>query len=276
MRRLLPLAALFLASSAAAQTFGPATFYAPADWPALERIAQQVPAFSGFTVSEQQGKGVVLPTLTDPKQETALRAALNADPYWQKRLAGWNMGQGVIRMKTPVSRLLDVARRVKQERPSATLRIDTAFGKVRLNAPAAYTRELAAKLRTGDLLVDNSWKPLPKFSYDVQPRQVSLKFVGDDPRHAIPDLRVTVKNLGDGPAGLALYCGTLPVHVITEKGEATPPVNLFCPDILDVRLLQVGETRTFSSFSFSNLKKLRPGRYAWLVGKEKFPFVLTK
>lgn len=279
MRHLLPLASLFLACGAAAQV-GTATYYPPTEWPALERIAQKVPAFAGFTVSQQQGTFVVLPALTDPSQETALRSTLNADPYWKKQLTGWSMGQGAVRMKTPIGRLLEVARKVQKERPNATLRIDTAFGKVRLNAPDAFTRTLAAKLGVVGLLVNNEWKPPLTVSYDVQPRVVSLKSVGDDDLHAIPALRVTVTNMDDEVAELPLYCSTLPVRIVTARGEGTPSNSLACPDILQTRLIQPGETINFDTFSFSKVKKLKPGRYAWILQLEprarNFPFTLTK
>ena len=109
MHRLLPLLTLGLLASAQA-----ATSFGPADWPALDRIAQKVPAFAGFTTGEENGKGVVRLALTDKGQEKALRSALKADPQWNKRLKGWNIGAGVVKMKTPVSRLLEVARLVKR------------------------------------------------------------------------------------------------------------------------------------------------------------------
>lgn len=117
---------------------------------------------------------------------------------------------------------------------------------------------------------------VPTLKYDVQPRVVSLKFVGSDPLHAIPTLRVIVTNKGNKAVEIALYCGTLPVRVVSEAGKATPSNSIGCPDILQTRLIQPGQTVKFDSFSFSNVKKLKPGHYVWIIGKEKFPFTLTK
>ncbi|WP_261664632.1 hypothetical protein [Deinococcus sp. Marseille-Q6407] len=221
--------------------------------------------------------------LTDKGQENALRSALKADPEWNKRLKGWNLGAGVVSMKTPVSRLLEVARRVKRERPNATLRIDTAFGRVRLSAPAAYTRELAAKLKTGDLLVNNEWTPPLTVSYDVQPRTVSLSRVPkNDPFHAVPGLKVLVKNTGKEVVQFNYGCGgNVPVGVVTARGEQTPRLSgIGCTTEARWRLIQPGETVTFPSFSWNDVRKLKPGYYAWVVQIEpsfkSFAFRLTK
>lgn len=276
MRRLLPLASLFLACGAAAQV-GTATYYPPTEWPALEQIAQKVPAFAGFTVSQQQGKFVVLPALTDPRQETALRSALNADPYWKKRLTGWSMGQGIIRMKTPVSRLLEVVRDVQKERPNATLRIDTAFGKVRLNAPDAFTRTLAAKLGVVGLLVNNEWKPPLTVSYDVQPRTVKLSQLEKKPVfRALPELRILITNTGDEVVAVGSASCNRRVTVVTATGQQTPPLINGCTQEAGSTLVRPGETFTLTASPWNDLRKLTPGRYAWVYEGQKFPFEVVK
>jgi len=276
MHRFFPLLTLTLLATASAQT---TASFVPADWPALERIARKVPAFAGFTWGEQHGKQVLRLALTDPRQENALRSALKNDPYWTQRAAKWNLGTGAVSMQTPVSHLLEVGRQVQKERPNATLRIDTAFGKVRLNAPAEFTRLLAAKVRVGSLLVNDDWRPPLTVSYDVQPRTVSLGRIPKVDRFAtVGKLRVTVRNTGLRVVEFGYGCGgNLPVGVVTASGGKVPEIGgIACTQEARFRLIQPGETVTFPSFSWNDLRKLKPGKYAWFYDSKKFPFTLTR
>lgn len=278
MRRLLPLMALSLSCVSAQLAYTSPTWFAPPDWPALERILRQTPAFAGFSVVERGQERVTVLALTDARQEGAVRRALNADPEWRARLQTWQVQTGSVTMKTPLPRLLEVARQVQAEHPHATLRLDTELGRVRLVAPAPLIRQLAARLGAGDLLVAPDWLPPLTVQYDVQPRVVRLSQLPINASFkAVPDLRVLVKNTGEHPIVFPYGCGgSAPVGVVTASGQETPTRRIACTMELRTRLIQPGETVTFPSFPWNKLNTLQPGQYAWVYGKEQFPFTLTK
>lgn len=280
MNRSLPLVVLATLGAAQAQTLHWGTVFKPDQWPALERVARQVPTFAGFSYRYEGENAVILPALTDPAQEEPLRAVLAADPVWSKQLEAWKSPpRGSLQSRTPVSKLLELAHQVKRVRPQATVRIDTTLGRVTVVAEPAHVRELAQQVGGSQLLVPSNWRPPLTVSYDVQPRRVSRVSLSTQRPFSKPsDLRVLVKNTGPEAVLFNYGCGgSLPVRVVTVEGQETPRIpNMGCTAELRERVIQPGEVVTFPSFTWNDLTKLVPGQYAWKYGELTFPFTLTR
>jgi len=272
LRRLLSvsLVGVLLAPGASAEKgYGPS--YAPAEWPVLLRIAEQAPAFAGFTF-----RNGLVPALTDVTQAERVRALLKTDPHWQK----YNISPGeAVRAQYSLVDLVRAAQAVKKVRPQTTVRVDTVLNRVVLNTSVAETARLARAAGMPELVISQHERP--RFRAEVTPATLNRATIaavqtlpfGED------RLKVTLTNTLNRPALLAYGCGgSLPVRALTVGGKLLPnadqPIN--CTDVLLHTVFQPGESRTFPSFSLSELGTLKPGPYLWQIVEleQEVPFTI--
>ncbi|MPY67494.1 hypothetical protein F8S09_12500 [Deinococcus sp. SDU3-2] len=245
--------------------------YAPAEWPALLRIAEQLPAFAGLTFRD----GLV-PALTDVTQAERVRARLKTDPYWRKYSV--DLAEAV-KAQYSLADLVRAAQAVKRVRPQTTVRVDTALNRVVVNTSVTETARLARAVGVPDLVISRHERP--QFRAEVTAK--TLTPAGITALKTTPfgenRLNVTLTNPLNRPALLAHGCGgSLPVRVLTLRGERLPDAEqpIICTDVLLRTVFQPGESRTFPSFSLSELSRLKPGPYLWQVAEtgERVPWTL--
>ncbi|WP_104990155.1 hypothetical protein [Deinococcus sp. NW-56] len=275
---LLLAASALLVGSAGAQS-AQTDELTPTQWPELERATRAVPGFAGLAYVWVDGGKYLVPALTDVNQEEKARGFLRGDRFWKTR---FQPGVGVSRGYHPARfsgvQLVQAAQVLKKHSPNLTVRINTSRNRVVVYAPPP-TVQRAAKAAGVSERVQSAYEQPPKVVFDVQPRVFSLGAIRATPLKLgrRPDISVRVTNPTGTPVIFHPKCGAVIVHVTRPDGSPVPPAQgAVCADVLEVMLLQPGQTITLPASPHSDLAALPPGEYRWVVGESTFPFTLTR
>lgn len=270
-------AAALLAGSGAAQS-ARTDELTPPQWPELERTARAVPGFAGLAYVWVDGEKYLVPALTNVNQEKKARAFLRGDRFWKTL---FQFGRGVSRGHHPARfsgvQLVQAAHLLKQRHPNLTVRINTSRNRVVVYAPPPTVQKAAKAAGVSERVQSAHESPL-KVVFDVQPRVLSLGAIRTAPPKLgrRPDISVRVTNPTGAPVIFHPKCGATIIHVTRPGGSPVPPAQgAVCADVMEVILLQPGQTITLPASPHSNLAALPPGPYRWLVGETVIPFTLT-
>lgn len=280
IRRIFPFLATcaLLAASAAAQS-AQTDELTPAQWPELERAARAVPGFAGLAYVWVDGGKYLVPALTHVNLEQKARTFLRGDKFWNTL---FQPGVGVNRGHHPARfsgvQLVQAAQVLKKSHPNLTVRINTSRNRVVVYAPPLTVQRAAKAAGVGER-VQSAYEQPSKVVFDVQPRVLGLGAIRAVPLKLgqRPDISVRVTNPTGAPVIFHPKCGAVIVHVTRSDGSPVPPApGAVCADLLEVMLLQPGQTITLPASPHSNLAALPPGQYRWVVGESTFPLTLTR
>lgn len=295
MRRL-PLACVLIATlgTASAQSLPlewPIRKFGPEEWPALERIARQVPVFAGLTegagtAEGNAGKPQLRLALIDVRQEQKVREVLAADPFWRDWVA--QLAPGSVRHRYPMMELLRAARLIQKASPATGVWVESAMNRVTVDTGGLV---VARTLGLSPTPVSTGASEVLKNQdrqyahYDVQPRLVRQSELGSDRFRMVPGMRVLVTNPLTRPLLFGFGCGgNIPVLVKDAEGQPArypnpqngPHPAIACTAELRTRVIAPGKTVEFPTFSWIDVSRLAPGDYFWSPegADQRIPFQL--
>ena len=117
----------------------------------------------------------------------------------------------------------------------------------------------------------------PTVKYDVQPRVVKLsQLEKNSALRALPSLRILITNTGSQSISVGSASCNRMVRVVTATGQRTSHLLEGCTQEAAFSSVRPGETLTLTATPWTDLRKLSPGRYAWIYEGRKFPFEVVK